>query len=162
MFALQRRDVVLVQPNRDLDGNGGRIIGEHEALQLWMAFEIATDGRQNECGSFRSGVLSFDDDQLVEGEEIRPKLRSARAVLAAKEFVWARRGDVLEKIGERREVGSRKRRAAALVIERAVAKECELSAMICEFVDLAMVQLERSDQLRGREESSAASAKSAV
>jgi len=83
-------------------------------------------------------------------------LRAARAVFAAKKLMRAVAVGAFEKIRKRRET----RVAFAAVVESARADEGELGAMKGEFVDLAVIELDRAGELRRREKRKTAIAQS--
>ena len=77
------------------------------------------------------------------------KLRGAAAVLPLEEVM---RADVRECFRENRQAGEISF-ALAAVVERALAQEGELRAVIAEFIDLRVIELDDADDLRRREKS---------
>jgi hypothetical protein len=76
VFFFERNDIVLGEPHGDLDCDRSRIVGKHKALELGMALVIAADCGQNECRHVGRNILFSDDDELIEREKIRRKLRA--------------------------------------------------------------------------------------
>ena len=103
---------------------------------------VGADGRDDERGGFGCRVLFAIDNDAARIGEGRARLRGSGLwiVLPAEEFVRARRGNVFEKSCERLEAP----------VLRIATQERELRAMIRVGVDLAMIELDRADGLRGR------------
>jgi hypothetical protein len=100
-FLFERCDVVLGEPHRDFDGDRRRIVREHEAPKLGVALIVAANSGQYEGGQLGRRVLFFDDNELVEREKIRRKLRAPATVLALEQIVRAGLRNRFEKVGER-------------------------------------------------------------
>ena len=69
------------KPNRDLDCERHRIIGEHEALQGFVAAYVVADCRQNKGRGARREIVPFDNERFGRMECINMQLRCASAVL---------------------------------------------------------------------------------
>ena len=80
--SFERSDVVLGEPHGHLDGDRRRIVGEHKALKFGVALVVAAHSRQYERGHVGRGILFLDDDELIEREKIRRKLRAPATILA--------------------------------------------------------------------------------
>ena len=137
-----------VKPDRDLDRDRDAVVGEHEPLQRLVTQLVVADGRNDQVGDARRGVLFAVDDDARDVGERRVRLRCAAAILCAEQIVRTDERHRFEKIGERREA----RVATALVVELAAAQELELRPMERVAVDLSVIQLDRADGLLGREE----------
>src|SRR5271166_5541878 len=61
-------DLVFGKPNRNLDGNGARVVREHEILQRLVPQLIVADGRDDECGGLGRRILFAIDDEAVDIE----------------------------------------------------------------------------------------------
>ena len=57
-------DVGLAKPYRNLDGEGDRIVREHEALKRFVAQLVIPDRRDDERGGLGSSVLPDVDDGM--------------------------------------------------------------------------------------------------
>jgi hypothetical protein len=93
VFPFKRGDVVLVEPHWNLDGDCCRIVCDHEPLKLGVALVVAGNCRQYEGGRLCRCVLLVNDDELVECEKIRRKLRAAATMLVLKQIVRTRLGN---------------------------------------------------------------------
>ena len=146
---LDRGDIVLAKPYRNFDGDGDRIVRQHEALKRLVAELVIADCRDDECGGVGGRVVPDVDDRVRGVGEGRCSLRGAgfRVPFPAEKVVRAIRRDVFEKIGERREA----RVAFALVVEGSGPQEFELRAMVGVAVDLAVIELDGADGLSWRE-----------
>jgi hypothetical protein len=82
VLPFDRGDVVLGEPHRDFDGDRRRIVREHKALEFGVALVVAAHGRQYERRRLGCSILFLDDDELVEREKIRRKLRAPATILA--------------------------------------------------------------------------------
>ena len=102
---------------------------------------LPTAGMMSAGGCGCRVLFAVDDDAVGIGES-RARLRGAglRIVFAAEEFVRAGGGNVFEK----------GRECFEAPMLRIAAQKRELRAMIRERVDLAMIELDRADGLRGR------------
>ena len=96
------------------------------------------------AASVSSGVVLFDHHEAVERKEVAREFRGAGAVVAPEQVVGTDAGYALQKIRERREL----RIARAAFVERAIAQEGKLAAMKAEFIDLRVIQLDNSHELR--------------
>ena len=105
VLLLERGDVALGQPDRDLDRDRHAVVGEHEPLQRLVTQLVVADGRNDERGDVRRGVLLAVDDDARDVGECRVRLRCARfrIIFAPEQVVRTRRRDALEKIRERGE-----------------------------------------------------------
>ena len=54
---LDRRDIELAEPYRNLDGEGHEIVGEHKALKRFVAQLVIPDRGNDERGGFGGGIL---------------------------------------------------------------------------------------------------------
>ena len=113
--APRSRRFILVKPDRNLDGDGDRIVGEHEPLKCLVAELVIADGRNDQCGGVGGRVVPDVDDRVRGVGEVACGLRRAgfRVRFPAEKVVRAICRDVFEKIGERREA----RVAFALIVE---------------------------------------------
>ena len=158
VYMFKRRDIVFEEKNRNFDGDSRAVVDQHEALKPRMAVVVGADARNDQRRRVGGGVLLFDNHEAVEGEKVRRQLRAARAVFAAKKLVRAIAVHAFEKMCERGETGV----ASAAVVESSGAHEGKLGAVEGKFVDLAMIELDRADELRRREKREAAIAQPAV
>jgi len=129
-------------------------------LQRLVAQLVIADGRYDERGRLGRGILSeVDGGARGIGESRRRLGGSGLGVLfPSEQIVRAITRHTFEKVCERSEMGV----PAALVIKDAGAEEIELGAMIGVAVDLAMVELDRSDGLVGGKAREALGAQPAV
>jgi hypothetical protein len=74
VLGLQRGDVLLEEPDRNLDRDRDAVVGEHEALEFRVALVIAADGRHDEGGRLGRDVLLLDDHERIDREEARGEL----------------------------------------------------------------------------------------
>ena len=109
-----------------------------------MPVVVGADARDDQRRRVSGGVVLFHHDEAVKRKKIVREFRGASAVVAPEEVVRAGAGHALQKIGERGEF----RIALAAVIERAVAQESELGAVIAKFIDLRVIELDDADELR--------------
>ena len=103
---------------------------------------VGAYGRDDERGGFGCRVLFAIDNDAARIGESRARLRGSglRIVLPTEELMRACGGNVFEKSCERLEAP----------MLRIAAQKRELRAMIRERIDLAMIELDRADGLRGR------------
>ena len=140
----KRRYIVFDESDRDFNRKGNAVVGQHEALQFGMAVVVCANARNDQRGGVGRDVLFFEDGQAVEGKESGRELRTARAVLAAKQIVGARVRCTVQKIGKRSEASV----AGAAIVQGAVAQEGEFCAVETEFIHLLVIELDSSDDLR--------------
>ncbi len=135
-------DLGIGEPDRNFDGDGAGIIREHKVLQRLVPQLVATHRGNDEGGGLGRGVFFAVDDEARDVSEGGMRLRGAglRIVVAAKQVVRACCWDAFQKRGEGRKAP----------VLRIAMQERELRAVIREGVDLAMVELDRADRLRGR------------
>ena len=92
-------DLVIGEPDRNLDRDGARVIRKHEILQRLVPQLVVADSGDDESRRGRCRVHFAIDDEAVDISERRLRLRGARFRIAilAKQFVRARRRNVLQK-----------------------------------------------------------------
>ena len=74
VLLLERGDVGLCQPDRDLDRDRHAVVGEHELLQRLVTQLVVADGRNDEAGDARRHVLFAVDDDARDIGELRMRL----------------------------------------------------------------------------------------
>jgi hypothetical protein len=78
-------NLIFGEPDGNLDGDGARVVREHEVLQRRVPQLIGADSRNDERGGCRCRVLFAVDDDAVGVRKRRARLRGAglRIIVAA-------------------------------------------------------------------------------
>jgi hypothetical protein len=99
VFSFDRCDVILRQPNRDLDGERHAVVCEHEALEGFVTQLVVADCRNDERGRFGRRVFLAGDDGVRGIREFRSCLGRARfdILFSRKKLVRADRGDAFSR-----------------------------------------------------------------
>jgi len=148
VFLLDGSNIIVRERHRHLDGDHGRIIGEHEALKFWVAFVVGADSGKDESGHFGRRILFRRYDKIIRNEKIGSNLRASSAIVAQKEIMRARLRYRFEKIRECAKTYGGARRKCALGIKCPIPEEAELCSVVGKLVHLAVIELDRSDGLR--------------
>jgi hypothetical protein len=103
VFSLDRLDVGLREPDRDLDGERHAVVSEHEALERLVTQLVVADGRNDKGGRLGRRVFLASDDGVRGIREFRSCLGRARfdIFLSGEERVRARCGNAFEEVGEK-------------------------------------------------------------
>ena len=160
VLSFERRDVGFGEPDRDFDGERHAVVREHEALERLVAELVVADGRNDERGRVGRGVLLAVDDD-ARGSANAGRACDARA-LGSSSLVKRSCGQTVGTLSRKSATLREARVAFALVVERALAQEIALRAVVGKAVDLAVIQLDRANGLIGGEAREAFRAQTAV
>ena len=138
-MTLKCGDVGAREPDRHLDSDRHGVIGEHEALQFFVAQIIVADGGNDECGRAGGEVLLALRGEPLAVDKSGGRLRCPHA-----------RGEKIVRTEFRHCFEERREAAGEAGVFGALRQQRELRPMIRIFVNLAVIELDGANGLGRR------------